>query len=328
MIGKIYRDVMIVRSAKLSHKNKVSEGLERFSNIKIVGYHFEDEKYLEEDYDTFIWTKEILEPSEIKTWEETILKEMEKGKNIYNMARLYRIADNHRLVFTAEEYGIEYFDSSDPQAFQRYIYYAKLGLEKIRGKVITVMGTGRKSGKFTTSLILKRELGRYFEVGGVGTEPHSKLCNMEEMVIPQVIPLCHVASTIFGAIKKVDLKDKDVILVSSQTGIFSDPLEVGTGRGGGVVSLSILYGSKPDYIILASNTLNVEEIERHIKVLEMLSNKKVIGITINGRRFKNLGENYREILDKISKRLNIPVVDVVKRTYLEEFIDEYICNIL
>ena len=311
---------MIVRCAKLSHKNKVSEGLERFSNIKIVGY-LGDEKY-EEDYDTFIWTKEILEPSEVKVWEETILKEMERGKNIYNMARLYRITDNHRLVSTAEEYGVEYFDSSDPQAFQRYIDYAKLGLEGIEGRIITVMGTGRKSGKFTTSLILKRELSRCFKVGCVGTEPHSKLCNMEEMIIPQVIPLCHVASTIFGAIKKVDLEGKDIIIVSSQTGIFSDPLEVGTGRGGGVVSLSILYGSKPDYIILASNTLNVKEIERHIKVLELVSNGKVIGITVNGRRFKNLGEGYREVLDRISKKLNIPVVDVVKGIHLEEFIED------
>ncbi|AXI25018.1 ATPase [Methanofervidicoccus sp. A16] len=312
---------MIVRCAKLSHKNKVSEGLERFSNIKIVGYHFGEEKHLEEDYDTFIWTKEILGPSEVKVWEETILKEMERGKNVYNMARLYRVGDNHRLVSTAEEYGVEYFDSSDPQAFQRYIDYAKLGLEGIEGRIITVMGTGRKSGKFTTSLILKRELSRHFKVGCVGTEPHSKLCNMEEMIIPQVIPLCHVASTIFGAIKKVDLEGKDIIIVSSQTGVFSDPLEVGTGRGGGVVSLSILYGSKPDYIILASDTLNVEEIERHIRVLELVSNRKVIGITVNGKRFKNLGESYEEILNKISKRLNIPVVDTVKGIYLEEFIE-------
>ncbi|MBW9223466.1 DUF1611 domain-containing protein [Methanothermococcus sp. SCGC AD-155-E23] len=317
---------MRVRCAKLSHRNKVSEGLERFSNIEIAGYHF-NRGYIGDDYDTFIWTKEILNPSEIKVWEETILQEMERGKNIYNMARLYRIADREELRSTAEEYGVKYFDSSDPQAFQRYEYYARLGLEGIEGKVITVMGTGRRSGKFTTSLVLKRELSRYLDVGCVGTEPHSKLCNMEEMVIPQVIPLCHVPSTIFGAIKKVDLMGRDVIVVSSQTGIFSNPLEVGTGRGGGVVSLSILYGSKPDYILLASDTLNIEEIERHIKVLESLSNVKVVGVTINGRKFKNLGERYRELLNRISRRLNVPVSDVVRGIYLEEFI-EHICNIL
>ena len=65
----------------------------------------------------------------------------------------------------------------------------------------------------------------------------------------------------------------------------------------------------------------MEEIERHIKVLELVSNRKVIGITVNGRRFKNLGESYEEILNKISKRLNIPVVDTVKGIYLEEFIE-------
>ncbi|HIP84377.1 MAG TPA: DUF1611 domain-containing protein [Methanothermococcus okinawensis] len=313
---------MIVRCAKLSHKNKVSAGLERFSSIEIVGYHFEDRGYVDKDYDTFIWTKEILDPSEIEVWERTIVEEMGKGKNVYNMARLYRVADKDELISTAEEYGVKYFDSSDPQAFQRYRDYARLGLEGIDGKIITVMGTGRRSGKFTTSLILKRELSRYLDVGCVGTEPHSKLCNMEEMVIPQVIPLCHVPSTIFGAIKKVDLKGRDVIVVSSQTGVFSDPLEVGTGRGGGVTSLSILYGSKPDYIILASDTLDVGEIERHIKVLESLSNRRVIGVTVNGSKFKDLDNGYREALDRISRSLDIPVVDMIRGIYLEEFIED------
>ena len=131
-----------------------------------------------------------------------------------------------------------------------------------------------------------------------------------------------MASTLYGAIKKVDLNNKDLIIVSSQTGVFSDPLEVGTGRGGGVVSLSILQGSKPDYIILASNTLNTMEIERNIRAIEILSGKRVIGITINGKyageTYNN--EDYRDILNNISEKFNIPVADVIRGIYSKEFI--------
>ncbi|MBW9221865.1 DUF1611 domain-containing protein [Methanothermococcus sp. SCGC AD-155-C09] len=316
---------MIIKTARLSHNNKVSEGLKNFSNISISGYKFvENNKEIcnPKEYDTFIWTKEILTPSEVKLWEKSIIDEIERGKNIYNMARLYMVSHNKKLSSLADRYGIEYFDCSDPNAFDKYREYAKLGLKGIEAKIITIMGTGRKCGKFTTSLFLRNELSKYLKVGTVGTEPHSKLCGIDEMVIPQVIPICHVASTLYGAIKKVDLNNKDLIIVSSQTGVFSDPLEVGTGRGGGVVSLSILQGSKPDYIILASNTLNTMEIERNIRAIEILSNKRVIGITINGKyageAYSN--EDYRDILNNISEEFNMPVADVIRGIYSKDFV--------
>ncbi|WP_292460435.1 DUF1611 domain-containing protein [Methanothermococcus sp.] len=318
-----------MKRAKLSHKNKISDGLEKFANIYIVGYKYPNHDHSGiysinyDNYDTFIWTKEILEPLEVKTWKEIIINEMKKGKNIYNMARLYRINDYKELVDFAEIYDVEFFDCSNPKLFEEFKQYAEIGLKGINSKVITIMGTGRQSGKFTTSMILKSKLEKYFELGTVGTEPQSKLCGNDEMVIPQLIPTCHVASTIFGAIKKVDLKDKDLIIVSGQTGIFSNPLEVGTGRGGGVISLSILLGSKPDYIILASNTVNIDDIKRNINIIELLTGKRVIGITINGKNFKR--DNI--LLDKISHKLNIPVADVVKGINLDEFIEYIVENI-
>lgn len=316
---------MIIKTAKLSHNNKVSEGLKNFSNILISGYNFvENNKEVcnSKEYDTFIWTKEILTPSEVELWEKSIISEIEKGKNIYNMARLYMVVHNKKLSSLADKYDIEYFDCSDPNIFDKYREYAKLGLKGVDAKIITIMGTGRKCGKFTTSLFLKNELSKYLRVGTVGTEPHSKLCGIDEMIIPQVIPICHVAPTLYGAIKKVDLNNRDLIIVSSQTGVFSNPLEVGTGRGGGVISLSILQGSKPDYIILASNTLNTTEIERNIRAIEILSNKRVIGITINGRYAGETynDEDYEDILYTISEEFNLPVADVIRDIYSKEFV--------
>jgi uncharacterized NAD-dependent epimerase/dehydratase family protein len=323
---------MIIKAAKLSHKNKVSDGLEKFANISITGYGCIDhdrnsslgDNY---NYDTFIWTKEILEPSEVEIWKETIIHEMKKGKNIYNMARLYRINDYREFLHIAKRYNIEFFDCSNPNSFDDFKKYAEMGINGIKSKVITIMGTSRRSGKFTTSMVLKRELEKYFEIGTVGTEPQAKLCSIDEMVIPQLIPTCHVASTIFGAVKKVDLKNKDLIIVSGQTGIFSNPLEVGTGRGGGVISLSILLGSKPDYIILASNTVDIEDIKRNINIIELLSGKKVIGITINSKNLNLNEKDFKDLLNDISYKLNIPVADVVKGINLDEFIENIVENV-
>ena len=316
-----------IKTAKLSHKNKVSDSIAKFSNIEIGGYVNANNNtiagYGAYTYDTFIWSKEILEDFEVIIWKETIKKEMSLGKNIYNMARLYRIDDFSELRDYAKKYNIKYFDCSNPNKFQELEKYAKIdNSSSYPNLIITVMGTGMRSGKFTTSMILRDELTKYFNVGIVGTEPQSMLCGIDEMVIPQLIPLYNVAPAIWGAIKKVNLENKniDVIMISSQTGIYSNPLDIGTGRGGGVVSLAILLGSKPDYIILASHTLNIGEIKKNIETIELLGGKKVIGITINS---KNIDLEYGELKNKlndISDKLNIPVAELVKKINFEEFI--------
>ncbi|EHP84638.1 DUF1611 domain-containing protein [Methanotorris formicicus] len=300
----------MVERAKISHENKVSDGLRKFSNITI------DEKY----YDTFIWTREILYREDLKIWTESIASEIEKGKNIYNMARLYRVNDVKNLMDLAYSYGVEVFDTSNPQRFKELRKFAEEGLKGIKSKVITIMGTGRQCGKFTTSFILKKELEkRGYSVGMVGTDPHALLCGADEMVIPQVIESCHVAPTIFGAVKKVDLMDRDVIIVSSQTGILADALEVGTGRGGGVISTAILMGSKPDFTILATKETNIELIKKNIKIIELLSDKEVVGITFNS---KNLGfEKTEKVINYLSSNLNLPVADVVKNINLKDIVD-------
>ena len=331
---------MDIKKVKLSHKNKVSDGIERFSNVSTIVYGYVENKYNENkhddnyninnnsnnnynnyDYDTFVWTKEILEPSEVKIWINTIKNEMENGKNIYNMARLYRIDDYVELRQYAEKHDIEFFDCSNPNRFDELKEYAEMGLNGINSKIITIMGTGRQSGKFTTSMILKEKLEKYFKIGTVGTEPQSKLCGIDEMVIPQPIPSCHVSPAIFGAVKKVDLKNNNLIIVSGQTGIFSNPLEVGTGRGGGIISLSILLGSKPDYVILASNTVDIEYIKKNINAIELLSGSRVIGITINDKNLNLNKNNTEDLLNNISSKLNIPVANVITGTNLDEFVE-------
>ncbi len=337
---------MNIKKAKLSHKNKVSDGIKRFSHISIVGYEYNNhnihnnhkysdydtctmyDKYSDynqkncndNDYDTFIWTKEILESYEINDWIDTIKKEMKNGKNIYNMARLYRIGDYVELRQCAKKHNIKFFDCSNPYRFDELKEYAKMGLKGIDSKIITIVGTGRRSGKFTTSMILKEKLGEYLKIGTVGTEPQSKLCGIDEMIIPQPIPLCHVSPTIFGAVKKVDLKNNDLIIVSGQTGIFSNPLEIGTGRGGSISSLSILLGSRPDYVILASNTVDTDCIKKHIDAINLISGSEVIGITINSKNLNSNEEDIKDAMSNISSKFGVPVANVITGTNLKDLI--------
>lgn len=98
-------------------------------------------------------------------------------------------------------------------------------------------------------------------------------------------------------------------------------MDIGTGRGGGVVSLAILLGSKPDYIILASHTVNIEEIKKNIEAIELLSGKKVIGITINSKNMDLKQAELKNRLNDISNKLNIPVAELIKKINFEEFIN-------
>lgn len=210
-MNKIYETI---KTAKLSHKNKVSDSIAKFGNIEILEYannnNEDDHNAIAEYgaciYDTFIWSKEILEPFELIIWKKTIKKEMSLGKNIYNMARLYRIDDFSELRDCAKKYNIKYFDCSNPNKFQELEKYAKIDNSSSPSSfssscpnlIITIMGTGMRSGKFTTTMILREELNKYFNIGMVGTEPQSPLCGIDEMVIPQLIPLHTVAPAIVG----------------------------------------------------------------------------------------------------------------------------------
>ncbi|WP_459201958.1 DUF1611 domain-containing protein [Methanococcus sp. CF] len=299
-----------MKRANLSHHDKVANGIRLFGNVVID----------ESNYDTFIWTKEILGPDDMEVWKKTVEEEIKKGNNIYNMARLCRIGKNDYLKELASKYNVKYYDSSDPTKYDELRIYAKSGLDGINTKVMTIMGTSRQSGKFTTCMILKKELEKRIKIGIVGTEPQSLICGIDEMVVPQTIETCHCASTIFGAVKKLDTTDRDLIIVSSQTGIFADTLEVGTGRGGGLISIAVLFGSKPDFTILASDTQDLEVIKKNISAIELLSGKPVIAVTLNSRCMNE--EKLKESIETLSKELGIPVVDVLKRINLDKLLDE------
>ncbi|ABO35528.1 H+-transporting two-sector ATPase, A subunit [Methanococcus maripaludis C5] len=304
-----------MKRANLSHQDKVANGIRLFGNILIDDLN----------YDTFIWTKEILGPDDIEVWKKTIEEEIKKGKNIYNMARLCRVGKIDYLKELALKHNIEYYDSSNPKKYDELQTYAKSGLDGIDTKVMTIMGTSRQSGKFTTCMILKKELEKRIKLGIVGTEPQSLICGIDEMVIPQTIETCHCASTVFGAVKKLDTKDRDLIIISSQTGIFADTLEVGTGRGGGLISIAVLFGSKPDFTILASDTLDLEVIKKNISAIELLSGKPVIAVTLNSKYMDE--ERLEESIEKLSKELDLPVVDVLKGINLDKLLNEILLKL-
>ncbi|MBP2172910.1 DUF1611 domain-containing protein [Methanococcus voltae] len=343
---------------KLSHNNKVADGIKLFGFVNIIDIEFNDFNDITKDIDTkntdnntnnsininniddsntkkdytcFIWNKEILDDEELLIWEKTISNEIKKGKKILNMARLQRIENNESLLALAKNHNVSVRDISDPEIYKKVEDYAYKGLDGIKPKVLTIVGTGRQSGKFTACMTLKNELtNKGINLGVLGTEPQSMICGADEMVIPQPIPICHVAPTILGVMKKIEMEnnltENDLMIVSGQTGIFANPLEVGTGRGGSVISIALLLGSNPDYILLASDLLDLEDITKHILATELLTGKKVIGVTVNSKKLfdSESDEEISLILRDISKKLNLPVTDVIGRINLDELLEEII----
>ncbi|MCS3900955.1 DUF1611 domain-containing protein [Methanococcus voltae] len=337
---------MINEQVKLSHNNKVADGIKLFGFVNIVDIEFDDckdfsnynsinykhnDNVKNNDYTCFIWNKEILDDNELNIWKETISNEIKKGKKIVNMARLQRIETNSELVALAKECDVSIRDTSDPEIYKKVEEYAYEGLNGIKPKVLTIVGTGRQSGKFTACMTLKKELkNKGINLGVLGTEPQSIICGADEMVIPQPIPICNVAPTILGVMKKIEIEnnltENDLMIVSGQTGIFANPLEVGTGRGGSVISIALLVGSNPDYILLASDLLDLDDIKKHISATELLTDKKVIGITLNSKKlfYSQSDEEISLILKNISTELNLPVSDVIGRINLDELVKKII----
>ncbi|WP_456466164.1 DUF1611 domain-containing protein [Methanopyrus sp.] len=324
---------------------KVAAGILRFSDVDVVGacdYRdhrvgkkttevvgedveeleirpFEELGELLEEAEWLIWTKEVFDEDEhYLRWREAIDLAVTKGVNVYNMGRLHMVSQDPNWRLEAHKRGVEYFDASDPELYLEYLEYGIRAREEgIDAEVVTVVGTGRRTGKFTTLNVTRKVLEEEgVDVRSVGTEPSSLLVGCEAMVIPQVLPMGHAAGTVYGAVKRLDEEyEPDVILVGSQTGVTADPLEVGTGRGGALASLTILLGSDPDKMILATRPELKDRLQDAAEVATLLTGARIQFVSVNG---KDLSESeVRRFCREVESELGYPAADPLKMP--EEF---------
>ncbi|WP_456455357.1 DUF1611 domain-containing protein [Methanopyrus sp.] len=326
---------------------KVAAGILRFADIEIVGIcdyrdrkvgkttkelvgddvpefeirPIEDLGELLEEAEWLIWTKEVFdEDVHYLKWREAVDEAVVKGVNVYNMGRLHMVAQDPNWRLEAHKRGVQYFDTSDPELYLEYLHYGmKAREEGVNADVVSIVGTGRRTGKFTTLNTARRILEEEgINVRSVGTEPSSLLTGSEAMVIPQVLPMAHAAGTVYGAVKKLDEEyEPDLILVGAQTGITADPLEVGTGRGGSLAALTILLGSDPDRVVVTTRPELLNELQDVVEVVTLLTGARVQFVSVNGKDYSE--EEVHEVCERIEDEFGLPAADPIKME--EEFSD-------
>lgn len=180
---------------------------------------------------------------------ELIEKAIASRINIYSFDSLEPYADLLR------DSDINYFY---PRVRQHDIPQNSFGkLYKIYKPVVGIFGTSSQQGKFSLQLALKRELESCgYDVGAIGTEPHSLLFNMD-VVFPMgynsTVELRgnEIVLYLNNEVNKLCNKGKEIILVSTQAQIV--PYYCNNLLEFPVVQYQFALGTKPDAIIMCIN---------------------------------------------------------------------------
>lgn len=273
------------------------------------------------DFDTFIIGHLI----ELETQIQKDIK-----SKILEMCLLHNIN-----VYLYDSWGVEdYVDKFknknlfiDIQGKRNFSVSSKFGkLFCIGAPVVGFFGTGKKQGKYTLQLALRKKfLKAGYKVGQLGTEPNSPLFGMDETYpfgyagIIDTEPW-QMIENINYLMHKIDIRHPDIILAGSQSGTAPRAF-YNTGQMT-VLQLNFLSGVNPDAIVLSVNADdNIHYIERTIKTIEGVGRGKVIGIVIYPFMYKNGWGIIRDKKDRISSEEEIMIVNRIKEhTNIDTFV--------
>ena len=198
-------------------------------------------------------------------------------------------------------------------------------LYRISKPVLGIFGTSSRQGKFTLQLKLREiMLQQGYKVGQIGTEPSSLLYGMD-YCFPMgynssvYIKEFDVIRYINSIINDLCLKDKDIILIGSQSGTI--PYDTGNIMQYNISQYELLIGTNPDCVILCINPFDdMEYVERTVHFIESSANCKVISLVvfpmdiednwtaIYGSRKLLKNEKYTSIKTVLQNKLGIPVL--------------------
>jgi len=322
----------------IHHFDQNAHGILRFSNHEIVAIYDERpelngknakellnvdkdititndfDEALKNEADMLITTGEGLyftKPENVKDWKKNVKKAIQHKLSIYNMSKILYGDETKEFKLLAKKNNVKFEEASETLGFKKFFKFAIKGLEEpVKIPIINFTGTSMNSGKITAMFVVKQKLESMGKrVGVIGTEPSSIFMGADEQVIPESYPTLKAASSIFGAIKKVEIeKNPDYILVGNQTGLRASVLDFKEARSGAIVAWEILLGSKPDKIILCSKWGNTKEIAPHLELIKNSIDKEVIALIINGN--KGGKEEVLKIIEETENKFNIPAMDV------------------
>ncbi len=237
---------------------------------------------------------------------------IEEGMNIVNGLHQY-ISNDNEFSKLAKIYDVEITDVR--KIFNNYEYSFTGKIQEVKSKKIAVLGTDSAIGKRTTAVYLNDAMNRKKKQSElIGTGQTSWMQGFPYTVVMDSIINDFVAGSLeYITYKAWQEKQPEYMFLEGQGSILHPAYPGG---------FEIIGAMRPDAIILQHAPKRkfydgfpeypIEPLEKYIKVLELVSNKKVIAISLNT---ENMEKSEIEVeKTKLEKIYNIPVFDP-----LEEF---------
>jgi len=251
-------------------------------------------------------------PEKAREWSRNVTLAIGRGLDIYNMSKILYGKKTEKLKKAARSSGVKFQEASDPDGWERFIPFAERAVDEgLKAPRINFTGTSMNSGKITAMFTARKILEEQgLKVGLLGTEPCSMFLGADEQVIPEVYPTMKAAPAVLGAVKKIDEKNPDVILIGNQTGLRASVTDVRESRAGAIVAWEILLGSKPTKIVLCSKWKNTGEIGPHLELIKNSAlDAPVIANIINGLGCSR--EELAGIISRAEKEFSMPCIDAI-----------------
>ncbi|MGO5073484.1 DUF1611 domain-containing protein [Clostridium sporogenes] len=255
---------------------------------------------------------------------KAIKEAIKNGMNIVNGLPVF-FNDIDELKNYSEKYNVKIQDIRKPKLLNELKLFSGK-IDKVKCPVIAILGLDCAVGKRTTLMQLVKDL-RSMKINTtfVATGQTGVLQGAKYGVPIDVINSQYVVGEIESAVVKAYENEKpDIILVEGQSAL---------GHPAYLSSYGIIKGAKPDAFIIQHIPkrkkrvdfpfLEVPSLKSEIDLIEYVSKKPVIGITINHENISKIETD--KAIKSCEEQLKIPATDVLKNGS-KKIIDEILKN--
>ena len=290
--GQPIGEIVPKANAKIRIVGNVREAIEHGANTMVVGVAT-DGGFLPENY------------------RPIITNAIESGMEIVSGLHEF-ISDDPEFVKLSKENNVTITDVRKIFMSRRDFYTGRI--REVRSKRIAVLGTDSAIGKRTTAVYLNESMKKLNHSSVmIGTGQTAWMQGFPYTVVIDSMINDFVAGGIESAILEAWDKEHPQYMFLEGQGSVLHPAYPG--------SFEIIAAGKPDGIILqhAPSRLNydgfdipIPPMEKFIKILKLLSDREVIGISLNTENM-NKGQ-IKEEIERLQSKFSIPVFDPLDST--------------
>ena len=242
---------------------------------------------------------------------QDVIRAIQLGLNIDSGLHDF-LSDDSEIMAAAQQYGVQIRDVRKPPP-RNQLHFFSGKIEQVTSLKIAILGTDSAVGKRTTAWILVDALIQHgFSAEFVGTGQTAWLQGARYSIMLDSLINDFVSGEIEHAVWSAwHDNSPDVIVIEGQGSLMNPAFPGG---------FEILAAARPDFIILQHAPARkdydgfpgypIDPVEKQIQVIELISGKPVIAITINHEHLSTA--EIPEVYTEIMHETGLTVVDVLK----------------